>query len=107
MLRVLSDYQRQRMALKRGGSRPRTLLSLEHAAPDAPEADSTIEIDSLIAALDRLQAVDGRKADIIRMRIVWGMTVPMIAEARGVSPSSIDREWRFAKAWIASELGSA
>jgi RNA polymerase sigma-70 factor (ECF subfamily) len=104
MLRVLSDYQRQRMALKRGGSRPRTLLSVHHAAPDTTEAFTAVEVDSLIAALERLQAVDERKADIIRMRIVWGMTVPMIADALGVSASSIDREWRFAKAWIASEM---
>lgn len=104
MLRVLSDYQRQRMALKRGGSRPRTLLSVDDPVPQSSRTFDAIEVDALIHALDRLQAIDMQKADLIRMRIVWGMTIPLIAESMGVSPSSIDREWRFAKAWLASEL---
>jgi RNA polymerase sigma factor (TIGR02999 family) len=104
MLRVLSDYQRQRMALKRGGSQPRTLVAVDMPAPVPDRTFDAIDIDALIAALDRLQAIDERKADIVRMRIVWGMTVPMIAEALAVSASSVDREWRFVKAWIASEL---
>jgi RNA polymerase sigma-70 factor, ECF subfamily len=119
MLRVLSDHQRERAAAKRGGgarqagssNEPRTLLAIDDSFGSSPDKDAegrsertrAIEIEALIASLDRLQALDQRKADIVRMRVVWGMTVPVIAEALGISTSSVDREWRFAKAWLATE----
>jgi RNA polymerase sigma-70 factor (ECF subfamily) len=110
MLRVLSDYQRERAAIKRGGSgrgepieNARTLVGLVDEADGRAAQTKAIDIEALIAALDRLQALDPRKADIVRMRVVWGMTIPVIAEALGVSTSSVDRDWRFAKAWLATE----
>lgn len=110
MLRVLRDHQRERAALKRGagqraagGDEPRTLVAIEASDDGRSEFTRAIEIDALIASLDRLAALDPRKADIVRMRVVWGMTVPLIAEALGISTSSVDREWRFAKAWLATE----
>jgi RNA polymerase sigma factor (TIGR02999 family) len=103
MLRVLGDYQRERAAQKRGGGQARTMLSYADEI-EAPTANAeAVEIEALIAALDRLERLDRRKADIVRMRVVWGMTVPIIADALGVSPSSVERDWRFAKAWIATE----
>ena len=104
MLRVLGDYHRERVALKRGGGLPRTLLSLGGRQVAAVESPETIDIEALVIALDRLQEHDAQKADIVRMRVVWGMTVPMIAEALGVSASTVDRDWRFAKSWIATEI---
>lgn len=110
MLRVLRDHQRERAAMKRGGGQraaggdePRTLVALEAPDDGRSEATRAIEIEALIASLDRLAQLDPRKADIVRMRVVWGMTVPLIAEALGISTSSVDREWRFAKAWLATE----
>lgn len=110
MLRVLRDHQRERAAMKRGGGQraaggdePRTLVALEANDDGRSEATRAIEIEALIASLDRLAQLDPRKADIVRMRVVWGMTVPLIAEALGISTSSVDREWRFAKAWLATE----
>ncbi|MCI0629424.1 MAG: ECF-type sigma factor [Phycisphaerales bacterium] len=109
MLRVLIDYQRQKLAAKRGrgvkgDSRLTLMLEDPHAAaPDAPSA--TVSVEDLATALDRLESLDARKAEIVKMRVVWGMTVPEVAEALEISPSSVDRDWRFAKAWIADEVG--
>lgn len=106
MLRVLRDYQRERAALKRGRSEVQGGLPEETrtlVAIDEGEQTKAIEIEALSESLDRLHALDPRKADIVRMRVVWGMTVPLIAEALGVSTSSVDRDWRFAKAWLSTE----
>jgi RNA polymerase sigma factor (TIGR02999 family) len=109
MLRVLSDYQRERAAAKRGGGRverlddTRTLIGLDDADDGRSETTRAIEIEALIASLDRLQLLDPRKADVVRMRVVWGMTIPLIAEALGISTSAVDRDWRFAKAWLSTE----
>lgn len=109
MLRVLRDHQRERAALKRsGGARaagedPQTLVSISDGEEGRSELARAIEIEALIASLDRLEALDRKKADIVRMRVVWGMSIPVIAEAMGVSTSTVDREWRFAKAWLATD----
>ncbi len=110
MLRVLIDYRREKQAAKRGGALPggqaRVTLALEEGRHADPHAPSTlVEVEDLAGALDRLESLDPRKADIVRMRVVWGMTVPEVAEALETSPSSVDRDWRFAKAWIADEVG--
>jgi RNA polymerase sigma factor (TIGR02999 family) len=111
MLQVLIDYRRQKLAAKRGGaagaaSDARMTLMLDDERVAAPETRSAlVEVEDLAAALDRLEAIDARKADIVKMRVVWSMTVPEIAAALEVSPSSVDRDWKFAKAWIADEVG--
>ena len=106
MLRVLMDYQRQRLAEKRGDDGPRLTLAVDVGmAAGGSRASEMVEVEALSHALDRLEALDSRKADIVKMRIVWGMTVQQIAEALEISPSSVDRDWRFAKAWIADEVG--
>jgi len=111
MLRVLSDYRRGKQADKRGGGRSgaRVTLSLDPAlTPDRTERggrEDAVEVDALAAALQKLEGLDPMRADIIKMRVVWGLTVPEIAEALGVSPSSVDRDWRWAKCWLAEELG--
>lgn len=107
MLRVLIDYRREKMAAKRGGGDAARLTLSFAGGPraDQPNPTEQIDIEALVAALDRLEHLDSRKGDIVKMRVVWGMTVPEVAEALDVSPSSVDRDWRFAKAWIADEVG--
>jgi RNA polymerase sigma factor (TIGR02999 family) len=105
MLRVLLDYRREKMAAKRGGGGLRVTLAVEHVPADAARTGGLVEIEALSQALDRLETLDQRKADIVKMRVVWSMTVPQIAEALEISSSSVDRDWKFAKAWIADEIG--
>jgi RNA polymerase sigma factor (TIGR02999 family) len=110
MLRVLIDYQRQKLAAKRGGSAGLgdsylTLMLDDRIIADPRTRSAAVQVEDLESALDKLDALDSRKADIVKMRVVWGMTVPEVAEALAVSPSSVDRDWKFAKAWIADEVG--
>ena len=107
MLRVLIDYRRQRAADKRGGDRREARITLSFDSGrlmDAPAASDGVDVEELATALDQLESLDARKADIVKMRVVWGMTVPEVAEALDISPSSVDRDWRFAKAWIADAV---
>ena len=103
MLRVLIDYRRQKLAVKRGGGDQPITLAFEPA--QAGDRSRSIDVEALAKALEALERLDGRKADIVKMRIVWGMTVAEVAESLDVSQSSVDRDWRFAKAWMADEIG--
>jgi RNA polymerase sigma factor (TIGR02999 family) len=116
MLRVLIDYRREKMAEKRGGQGeagkggPQVTLAIDPqqiADTEGSEgaANDTVDVEALSLALDKLEGLDQRKADIVKMRMVWSMTVPETAAALDVSPSVVDRDWKFAKAWIADEVG--
>jgi RNA polymerase sigma-70 factor (ECF subfamily) len=98
MLRVLVDYQRQK---------PVT-LSLEGPAPGAEGAKegTVIGVDTLAAALDQLEALDRRKADVVRLRVIWGLEMREIAESLGISLATVERDWSFAKAWLAREAAA-
>jgi RNA polymerase sigma factor (TIGR02999 family) len=101
MLRVLVDYQREKHAAKRGGGQVRVTLS-GVGEREATPVDAGIE--ELIEALEQLEALDARGAEVVKLRVLWGLTVPEIAETLEVSPSTIEREWRFARRWLASRL---
>ena len=105
MLRVLVDYQRQRLAQRRGGGRKRITLLLD-ARPSptsGPGKATQIEIECLVKSLERLETLDQRQAEVVKMRVVWGMEIKEIALALGMSPSTVKRDWRFARAWLMDE----
>jgi RNA polymerase sigma factor (TIGR02999 family) len=100
MLRALVDYQRARGAARRGGGQVRVTLSgLERS--DGP---SLATASDLASALDRLDEQDARKAEVVKLRILWGLTNPEIARTLDISVPTVEREWRFARAWLANEL---
>lgn len=115
MLQVLLDYCRQRNAKKRGGDRTRITFS---AAVDRAEADAggsagpafgsaiNVGLEPLVEAMERLEQMDPRKADVVKLRVVWGLTNDEIAASLGVSRPTVERDWRFAKAWLAEEAGA-
>jgi RNA polymerase sigma factor (TIGR02999 family) len=105
MLRVLVDYQRRRGAAKRGGDRQRITLALDkHAEPGRqPGPETVIGVETLVDALEGLEALDRRKADVVKLRVVWGLTMPQIAESLDVSLATVERDWAFSKAWLARE----
>jgi RNA polymerase sigma factor (TIGR02999 family) len=105
MLRVLVDYQRRRGAAKRGGDRQRITLTLEkHAEPGRGQGpDTVIGVETLVDALDGLEGLDKRKADVVKMKVVWGLTMPQVAESLNVSLATVERDWTFSKAWLARE----
>ncbi|UCD74352.1 MAG: sigma-70 family RNA polymerase sigma factor [Phycisphaerales bacterium] len=105
MLRVLVDYQRKRRAAKRGGGRQRITLSLEGPPGTGAVGMETrsIEVESLVDALGRLEKLDQRKADVVRLRVIWGLEIREIAESLGISRATVERDWSFAKAWLGRE----
>ncbi len=108
MLRVLVDYQRKRLAAKRGGGRQKITLSIEGPITPATAGldPATIGINALTCALDRLDSLDSRKADVVRLRVIWGLEMREIAESLGVSLATIERDWSFSKAWLAREAAA-
>ena len=72
-----------------------------------PPNDQSMIIHEAPEVLQRLESVDDRKAEIAKMRLIWSMSLTQIADLLEVSLSTIEREWRFARAWIAFEVGLA
>jgi RNA polymerase sigma factor (TIGR02999 family) len=100
MRRMLVDSARARRSGKRGGPAPK--VSIDDALVIAPERDSaTVALDD---ALNELQEVDPRKARIVEMRYFGGMSVEETAAVLIVSPQTVMRDWKLAKAWLSSQI---
>ncbi len=103
MFRVLIDYRRARGAEKRGGDLLRVTLTDLGDKSAGHEAD----VVDLAAALERLDALDQRKAEVVKLRALWGLEMTEIADTLGVSLTTVERDWRFARSWLAKELDEA
>jgi len=100
MRRILVEQARGKARLKRGGGRVREDAGeLEIAAP-GPGAD----VLAVEEALARLEAEDPRKARIVELRYFAGLTVEETAAALELSVGTIEREWRFVRAWLQVQL---
>lgn len=100
MRRILVERARRKAAAKRGGGLHRvTLAEAEEVGTDGP-AD-LLAVDRALVELARM---DRRKAAVVELRFFAGLTVRETAAALGLSPQTIDREWRRAKAWLFREL---
>jgi len=102
MRNILIDHAKARRRDKRGGGVRVTLYEADIAMA-GPQPD----ILDLEEALARLDAFDNRKAKVVEMSFYGGMTYDEIAEALGISPATVDRELRVAKAWLYRELKDA
>ena len=103
MRNILIDHARARRRDKRGGGGVRVTLYEADIASAGPEPD----ILDLEEALARLDTFDNRKAKVVEMNFYGGMTYDEIAEALEISPATVDRELRMAKAWLYRELKDA
>lgn len=102
MRRVLVDHARSRNALKRGGGLNVTLdESIEG------RSDAVIDMLVLDQALDRLAAAEPRWAQVVELRFFTGLEIAEVAGVLGTSPATVKRDWQFARAWLARELGDA
>lgn len=101
MRRVLVDYWRAKRAIKRAGQEVRVTLTEELEVGGANEVD-LVAVDQ---ALSALEALDPQQARIVELRFFTGLTVEETAQALGISPATVKREWSVAKAWMAVELG--
>jgi RNA polymerase sigma factor (TIGR02999 family) len=100
MRRILVDAARARLSTKRGGGAWRVQLNENvHAAELTPG-----EVARLDDALTTLARVDPRKSKAIEMRFFGGLSVEETAQVLGVSRETALRDWRFARAWLKSEM---
>ena len=100
MRRILLDQARRRATSKRGGAAPRVNLD---EVPDLG-GDRARELIALDDALTALAALDPRKAQVIELRFFAGLSVEETAEVLKISPNSVLRDWKLARAWLLSEL---
>ncbi len=100
MRRILVDYARTHRAEKRGGGWDK--LVFDEAI--APAAERSIDLVALDEALKDLLAFDPRQSQIVELRFFGGLTNEEIGEVLDVSPRTVKREWRMAKAWLRREI---
>jgi RNA polymerase sigma factor (TIGR02999 family) len=100
MLRVLLDHERSSGRRKRGGGFVRVSLSEASELPAAEDCS----VETFAEALERLAALDPRAADLVRARLLWGLTVPEIATSFALSVRTVERELSFAQRWLAVEM---
>jgi RNA polymerase sigma factor (TIGR02999 family) len=100
MRRILVDYARSHRAEKRGGGWDK--LAFDEAL--APSAERSIDLVALDDALKDLLAFDPRQSQIVELRFFGGLTNEEIGEVLDVSPRTVKREWRMAKAWLRREI---
>jgi RNA polymerase sigma factor (TIGR02999 family) len=100
MRRVLVDQARRRVSAKRGGGVLHEDLDGSLAVTLAPDLD----LLALDQALDSLAAIDADRARVVEMRYFAGMSLAETAEALGISPQAVSRDWAVARAWLARHL---
>lgn len=97
---VLVDAARSRRSLKRGADLSPAPIDEDLLVSLTPPADILALDDALCA----LAAVDDRKKQVVELRFFGGLTVEEAAEVLGVSPETVKRDWKLAKAWLRREL---
>jgi RNA polymerase sigma factor (TIGR02999 family) len=100
MRRILVEQARRKAAERHGGGRQR--VELEDAP--LPIEPPSLDMLALDQALERLEAADPRAAEVVNLRYFAGLTAEETASALGISLSSVEREWRFARTFLHSEL---
>ena len=100
MRRVLIDYADQRKAQKRGGGEVPVVLDESLLAVE----ENVDELRALDAALERLTAVNPRQSQVVECRFFGGLSIEETAEALGIAPATVKRDWIAARAWLNHEL---
>jgi RNA polymerase sigma factor (TIGR02999 family) len=101
MRRILIDYARARVADKRGGAQQRVGLSAVDGAAPAAASERLLDLDALLAALAK---VDPRAARVVELRFFGGLREDDVAAVLQVSPITVKRDWKAARAWLAAHL---
>lgn len=100
MQRILVENARRKKRMKAGGEFKRVSMSEAAGSVASPSVD-VLAVDE---ALRKLDQQDHRKAELVRLRFFAGLTVPEAAQALGISASTADNDWAYAKTWLRLEL---
>jgi RNA polymerase sigma factor (TIGR02999 family) len=100
MRQILVEQARRKAAVKHGGDRGRSDVDVEELQIEPPSVD----VLALDEALKRLEEKDPRKAQVVMLRYFAGFTMPEVADALGVSAATVEREWRYIRAWLFREI---
>jgi RNA polymerase sigma factor (TIGR02999 family) len=101
MRQVLIDHARKKNADKRGNNPEKRTYVDEMFSRDRKMVDELLEIDE---ALDRLAKLNPRLSNVVTMKFFGGMNIEEIAEALGISESTVNRDWIKARGWLHKEL---
>jgi RNA polymerase sigma factor (TIGR02999 family) len=100
MRQILVDHARKQRSQKRGAGQAK--VSIDEALSASPERGaSLIALDDALAALAK---IDERKAKVIELRFFGGLNIEETAEALGISPATVKRDWTWARAWLYRRL---
>jgi RNA polymerase sigma factor (TIGR02999 family) len=102
---ILVDAARARRAAKRGGAEgvnQAARVNLDQIAD--LRSDRSSEFVALDEALNQLAELDERKARVVELRFFGGLSVEETAEVLGISPQSVMRDWKLARAWLLAQL---
>lgn len=102
MRRILINRARDKGRLKRSGGRSRVALD-DLSDPVSAPVDDLLDLDE---ALERLAADYPQAGELVKLRFFGGLTLPEAAEALGIPARTADRQWAFARAWLAQALGA-
>ena len=97
MRRILIDRARHKQTRKAGGGRRRLDLDDIEPALEEENGDRLLALDE---ALRQLEAEDPRKAELVKLRFFAGLTAEQAAEALGVSTSTAEKDWAYARSWL-------
>ncbi len=100
MRRIVIDNHRRKKRIKRGGRVGRLDIALSSLASEQPRVD----LLSLDEALNCLEAIDAKKAMLVKLRYFAGMNMAEAADVLDISKPTAERHWRFARAWLADWL---
>jgi RNA polymerase sigma factor (TIGR02999 family) len=103
MRQVLVDHARRRKAGKRGGNRARVPLDQVVASFD----EQGLDVIDLHQALERLGQSHPRQAEVVTLRFFEGLSVADVALTLAVSDTTVESDWRFARAWLRGQLGGS
>ena len=100
MRRILIDNARRKLRVKHGGeARRKPLTGLNLAAPSSPE-----ELLAVDEALGKLETKDSVKAELVKLRFFAGLTTAQAAQSLGVSATTAENDWTYARSWLRLEM---
>lgn len=105
MRRILLHHAEKKGAKKRGGGQ--THAANFDALNDPANWDDPTDLLAINEALKQLAQIDNQKAQIVELRYFGGCTIEESAEALGIGTATVEREWRFARAWLRNALGES